>query len=137
MVLEPRGDRVVDAGREDQRFTVYVQHADGVEECITARAVIDASGTWTAPGPLGGDGLPALGERTATDRISYRVPDLKDPAVRARHAGKRTAVIGSGASAFTALGRGRRPARRDRRDPGARGLPAGALHRRACRGSRP
>ncbi|MFB9485596.1 flavoprotein, partial [Streptomyces filamentosus] len=32
-----------------------------------------------------------------------RVPDLKDPAVRARYAGKRTAVIGSGASAFTAL----------------------------------
>ncbi|GAA2329968.1 hypothetical protein GCM10010431_60820 [Streptomyces kunmingensis] len=31
------------------------------------------------------------------------MPDLKDPAVRARYAGKRTAVIGSGASAFTAL----------------------------------
>ncbi|UQA91559.1 NAD(P)-binding domain-containing protein [Streptomyces halobius] len=96
-------DRVVDAGREDQPFTVYVHNADGTEERITARAVIDASGTWTTPGPLGGDGLPALGERTAADRISYRVPDLNDPAVRARYAGKRTAVIGSGASAFTAL----------------------------------
>ncbi|TJZ57449.1 flavoprotein [Streptomyces piniterrae] len=96
-------DRVVDAAREDQPFTVYVRNADGTEERLTARAVIDASGTWTTPGPLGGDGLPALGERTAPDRISYRVPDLKDPAVRARYAGKRTAVIGSGASAFTAL----------------------------------
>ncbi|MDX6332492.1 MAG: hypothetical protein QOI83_4875, partial [Streptomycetaceae bacterium] len=51
----------------------------------------------------GASGLPTLGETTAADRIAYRVPDLKDPAVRARYAGKRTAVIGSGASAFTAL----------------------------------
>jgi hypothetical protein len=96
-------DRVVDADREDQPFTVHVLNADGSEERITARAVIDASGTWSTPGPIGGNGLPALGERVAADRISYRVPDLKDPAVRARYAGKRTAVIGSGASAFTAL----------------------------------
>ncbi|MGW2508539.1 NAD(P)-binding domain-containing protein [Streptomyces scopuliridis] len=96
-------DRVVDADREQQPFTVHIIHTDGTEERITARAVIDASGTWSAPGPIGGDGLPALGERTAAERISYRVPDLNSPAVRARYAGKRTAVIGSGASAFTAL----------------------------------
>ncbi|MET9870450.1 FAD-dependent oxidoreductase, partial [Streptomyces sp. NPDC006386] len=96
-------DRVVDADRERQPFTVHILNADGTEERITVRAVIDASGTWSAPSPIGGDGLPALGERTAADRISYRVPDLKDPAVRARYAGKRTAVIGSGASAVTAL----------------------------------
>ncbi|MFF7387763.1 NAD(P)-binding domain-containing protein [Streptomyces scabiei] len=96
-------DRIVDSGREEQPFTVHVQLADGREERITARAVIDASGTWSTPGPMGADGLPALGEKTASERISYRVPDLGDPAVRARYAGKRTAVIGSGASAFTAL----------------------------------
>ncbi|MDG4858142.1 NAD(P)-binding domain-containing protein, partial [Streptomyces sp. T-3] len=96
-------DRVVDADREQQPFTVYITGADGTEERLTARAVIDASGTWSTPSPLGGDGLPALGERAAAERISYRVPDLKDPAVRARYAGRRTAVIGSGASAFTAL----------------------------------
>ncbi|MFF8843277.1 NAD(P)-binding domain-containing protein [Streptomyces sp. NPDC015127] len=96
-------DRVVDSGRDEQPFTVHVTTADGGEERITVRAVVDASGTWTTPGPLGGNGLPALGERTAADRISYRVPDLKDRAVRARYAGRRTAVVGSGASAFTAL----------------------------------
>lgn len=96
-------DRVVDADRERQPFTVHLAHADGTEARITARAVIDASGTWATPGPVGGDGLPALGERTAADRISYRVPDLRDDAVRARYAGRRIAVIGSGASAFTAL----------------------------------
>ncbi|GAA2763829.1 NAD(P)-binding domain-containing protein [Streptomyces paradoxus] len=98
-------DRIVDSGRDEQPFTVHIQHADGREERISARAVIDASGTWSTPSPMGADGLPALGERSAADRISYRVPDLGDPAVRARYAGKRTAVIGSGASAFTALAR--------------------------------
>ncbi|MCD7440897.1 NAD(P)-binding domain-containing protein [Streptomyces lincolnensis] len=96
-------DRVVDADRDTQPFVVHVTRADGREERLFARAVIDASGTWTTPGPAGGSGLPALGERAAGDRVTYRVPDLKDPAVRARYAGRRTAVIGSGASAFTAL----------------------------------
>ncbi|WP_405639385.1 FAD-dependent oxidoreductase [Streptomyces sp. NBC_00019] len=96
-------DRIVDAGRDEQPFTVHIETSDGREERLTARAVIDASGTWTTPSPVGADGLPALGEKVAADRISYRVPDLNDPAVRARYAGKRTAVVGSGVSAFTAL----------------------------------
>ncbi|PVC65317.1 NAD(P)-binding domain-containing protein [Streptomyces sp. CS081A] len=96
-------DRIVDADRETQPFTVHVTHTDGREERLLARAVIDASGTWATPSPAGASGLPALGEKAAADRISYRVPDLTDPAVGARYAGKRTAVIGSGASAFTAL----------------------------------
>ncbi|MFF5406733.1 NAD(P)-binding domain-containing protein [Streptomyces misionensis] len=96
-------DRIVDADRESRPFVVHVVHADGREERLFARAVIDASGTWATPSPAGASGLAALGERAAADRVTYRVPDLKDPAVRARYAGKRTAVIGSGASAFTAL----------------------------------
>ncbi|MFE1825373.1 NAD(P)-binding domain-containing protein [Streptomyces yangpuensis] len=96
-------DRIVDADRDAQPFVVHYGTADGREQRVLARAVIDASGTWSTPGPAGGSGLAALGEKAAADRITYRVPDLKDPAVRARYAGKRTAVIGSGASAFTAL----------------------------------
>jgi hypothetical protein len=94
---------MVDSGREEQPFTVHLRTAEGTEERISAGTVIDASGTWSVPSPVGADGLPALGEQRAADRTSYRVPDLKDPAVRARYAGKRTAVVGSGASAFTAL----------------------------------
>ncbi|CAM5278110.1 Flavoprotein OS=Streptomyces microflavus OX=1919 GN=Smic_01510 PE=4 SV=1 [Streptomyces microflavus] len=96
-------DRIVDADRDQQPFVVHITYADGREERVFARAVIDASGTWTTPGPAGASGLPALGEKAAADRITYRVPDFKDPAVRARYAGRRTAVIGAGASAFTAL----------------------------------
>ncbi|GAB1511440.1 NAD(P)-binding domain-containing protein [Actinophytocola sp. KF-1] len=96
-------DRVVDAGRDTEPFTVHVRTADGREERITARAVVDASGTWRDPNPLGGDGLPAAGERAAADRIAYRVPDLADDAVRARYAGRHVVVAGSGHSALTAL----------------------------------
>ncbi|MFI6578874.1 FAD-dependent oxidoreductase [Nocardiopsis sp. NPDC050513] len=95
-------DRVVDTDREDRPFTVRVRTADG-EERLTARAVVDASGTWGAPNPLGGDGLPALGEEALADRIAHRVPDLADPAVRDRYAGRTTAVVGRGHSALTAL----------------------------------
>ncbi|GAA1752832.1 NAD(P)-binding domain-containing protein [Streptomonospora arabica] len=94
--------RVVDAGREEQPFTVRVRTSAG-EERMLARAVVDASGTWGSPGPLGGDGLPALGESAAAGRVSYRIPDLADADVRARYAGRRTAVVGSGHSALTAL----------------------------------
>lgn len=96
-------DRVVDADREEQPFTLHLTTTDGAEERVSARAVLDASGTWATPNPLGGNGLPALGEHAAAARISYQVPDLNDPSVRARYAGKRTAVVGSGASAFTVL----------------------------------
>ncbi|WKX11161.2 NAD(P)-binding domain-containing protein [Streptomyces sp. NL15-2K] len=96
-------DRIVDSGRDEQPFTVHIRTSEGIEERISASAVIDASGTWSVPSPVGANGLPALGEQRAADRVSYRVPDLEDPAVRARYAGKRTAVVGSGASAFTAL----------------------------------
>ncbi|GAA2341628.1 NAD(P)-binding domain-containing protein [Saccharopolyspora halophila] len=95
-------DRVIDAGREAEPLTAHVETATG-QERITARAVIDASGTWASPNPLGGDGLPADGERAARDRISYQAPDLSDPRARSRYAGKRIAVVGSGHSALTAL----------------------------------
>jgi thioredoxin reductase len=96
-------DRVVDAGRDTEPLTVHVRRADGGEERITARAVVDASGTWGSPNPLGGDGLPAVGERAAAERISYRAPDLTDDDVRARYADRHVVIAGSGHSALTAL----------------------------------
>ncbi|TKJ99493.1 flavoprotein [Plantibacter flavus] len=92
-------DRLVDAGRAEQPFTVHVESADG-EYRLDARAVIDASGTWSTPNPAGADGLPALGERAASERLSYRIPDFRD---RAGFEGKHTVVVGSGHSAVTAV----------------------------------
>ena len=95
-------DLVVDSGREDAAFTVHVATAEGHRR-LAARAVVDASGTWNRPNPLGGDGLPAAGESTHAHRIVYRVPDLTDAGTVARYAGKHVAIAGTGASAKTAL----------------------------------
>ena len=98
-------DLLVSDGREREPFVVHVRCEDGREERLTARAVVDASGTWRRPNPLGADGLPALGEHdpVVAPHIAYRVPDLDDAAVRARYAGRHVAVAGSGHSALTAL----------------------------------
>jgi glycine/D-amino acid oxidase-like deaminating enzyme len=94
-------DRLVDAGRAGQPFTVHVTDAGGREWRLDARAVIDASGTWRQPNPAGADGLPALGERAAADVLSYQIPDFAHPEA---FAGKHTVVVGSGHSALTAIG---------------------------------
>ncbi len=95
-------DAMVDSGRASHPFVVHLE-VGGREERLLARAVIDASGTWTGPNPLGADGLPALGELANAARISYRIPDLRDPELRARYAGRHVLVAGTGASAQTVL----------------------------------
>ena len=94
-------DKLKDEGREDAPFELVVDE-QGVERRYLADAVIDASGTWTRPNPLGAGGLPAAGERAHADRISYGIPDVIGTA-RARYAGKRVLVVGSGHSAFNAI----------------------------------
>lgn len=91
-------DLLVDSGREADPFAVHLQSPAGHERLL-ASAVVDASGTWTSPNPLGADGYPALGERENGGRISYGIPHLDDPAAAARFVGKHVAVAGKGASA--------------------------------------
>ena len=93
-------DRLVDADRAEQPFTVHLADGEGNESRLEARAVIDASGTWRRHNPAGADGLPALGERAAADLVAYQVPNRAEPA---RYAGKHTVVVGAGDSAFNAI----------------------------------
>jgi hypothetical protein len=67
-----------------------------------AAAVIDASGTWLTPNPLGAEGIPAAGEPNAGDRIEPGIPDVLDGDPR-RYEGHRVAVVGSGHSAQNAV----------------------------------
>ncbi|WP_372422664.1 NAD(P)-binding domain-containing protein [Salinarimonas chemoclinalis] len=99
-------DKVRSARREEAAFHVDVAHADGRRTRLAARAVIDATGTWGTPNPLGGSGVPALGEEVGavggTARIAYRIPDPlgRD---RAHYEGARTLVVGAGHSAANAV----------------------------------
>ncbi|HET6547776.1 MAG TPA: FAD-dependent oxidoreductase [Solirubrobacter sp.] len=94
-------DKLKDDGRDEAPFEVVVDER-GTERRYLVRAVIDASGTWTRPNPLGAGGLPAAGERAHGERIAYGIPDVLG-ADRARYAGKRVLVVGSGHSAFNAI----------------------------------
>ena len=50
-------DRVPSKGREERPFEIVVAGSDGREERYLARAVIDASGTWSNPNPAGASGV--------------------------------------------------------------------------------
>jgi Pyridine nucleotide-disulphide oxidoreductase len=94
-------DKLRTAGREAAPFELTVRTPEG-EERLAARAVIDASGTWGRPNPLGSSGVPAPGESAAAERIFFGIPDVLGRH-RARYAGRRVVVVGSGHSAFNTL----------------------------------
>lgn len=100
-VAKQRRDRMKDAQRNDVPFVVRYEDASG-EHDVLAQAVIDASGTIENPNPMGASGVPAIGERAVHDRIFHGMPDVLGPH-RARYAGKRVLVVGSGHSAFNVL----------------------------------
>lgn len=94
-------DKVKSDRREQAPFLLRVATAAGVEE-VRARAVIDATGTWSQPNPIGASGLPALGEEALAQRIIYGMPDVLG-AERVRYQGKRVVVVGGGHSAAGSL----------------------------------
>ena len=52
---------------ENNKFLIY-----------EAKAIIDASGTWQNPNPLGSGGIFALGETENNDQIHYGIPDIRE-----------------------------------------------------------
>ncbi|MCC5671814.1 thioredoxin reductase [Kocuria rhizophila] len=97
-------DRTRTARREETPFLIRIETADAHSEDVFASAVIDASGTWSTPNPLGQAGLLAPGERQALSagQIMPPLPDVlgRD---RDRVAGKRVMVTGAGHSAANTL----------------------------------
>lgn len=95
-------DRTRTAGRAKTPFLLRVQTRDGQLSELTARAVIDASGTYTTPNPLASTGLPPLGIEQVQDRIVHALPDVLG-VDRSMFAGKHTVVVGAGHSAANTL----------------------------------
>jgi hypothetical protein len=95
-------DKVVSNGRDERPFALTVAGPDGRSLRDLAWAVIDTSGTWTCPNPLGAGGLPAEGEEFLADRIAYGIPDVlgRD---RDAYIGRTTLVVGAGHSAANVL----------------------------------
>jgi cation diffusion facilitator CzcD-associated flavoprotein CzcO len=95
-------DRTRTAGRDTAPFLVRVRTRDGGQEELTARAVVDASGTYTTPNPLSSSGLDPLGAPDVDGRVVHALPDVLG-VDRPRFAGRHTTVVGAGHSAANTL----------------------------------
>ena len=100
-VARERADLMRNAGRTRQPFTLRIATPDGLAD-HRASTIIDASGTWTMPNPIGANGLLAIGQEELGHHISNGIPDVASRD-RDRFAGKGVLVIGSGHSAFNIL----------------------------------
>ncbi|MNW35547.1 Ferredoxin--NADP reductase [compost metagenome] len=101
-------DKTRTAGRDEASFLVRVSTGSGQADFV-ARAVIDATGTWKQPNPVGRAGIEAIGEADAREK-GFITPGLPDPlgADEQEFAGKTVLVLGAGHSAantIIALGR--------------------------------
>lgn len=97
-------DKTRSADRDTTPLLVRIARADGSSEDVPARSVIDASGTWSQPNPLGRSGLPAPGEVEAASRglITQPLPAVNG-VERERFAGRHVLVVGAGHSAANTL----------------------------------
>lgn len=91
-------DKMKDAKREELPFSIQVVE-NGKFKLYEAKAVIDASGTWQSPNPVGSGGIFALGEVINRAQIYYGMPDINE-ADKDKYANKTTLVVGGGHSAI-------------------------------------
>ncbi len=101
-VARDGADRTRSLGRERRPYLVRTVGPDGDPRDLRARAVVDASGTYGRPNPIGGSGLPAPGEAEAAAFLAGPLPDVLG-AERERFAGRHTLVVGAGHSAANTL----------------------------------
>ncbi|OUR95686.1 flavoprotein [Halobacteriovorax marinus] len=85
--------------RDEAEYSVKFRDSHGVIHTSYAAAVIDATGTWFSPNPIGVDGLPVAGEIENSDLIHYGIPDASGRDQES-FLGKRTLVLGGGHSAI-------------------------------------
>ena len=94
--------KICSRGRDEAPFSVQYTSVDGTEHIVEAGAVIDTSGTWFTPNPIGVNGLPVAGEAVSRDNIAYGIPDVMG-SDRADYADRTTLVLGSGHSAVNVV----------------------------------
>lgn len=94
-------DKMKTWGREERPFSIKVQEKDEIKY-YEARAVIDASGTWNQPNPIGSGGVHAEGEEELSESIFYGIPNVKADHLD-KYRNKNVLVVGGGHSAINAL----------------------------------
>jgi thioredoxin reductase len=94
-------DKMKTWGREQLPYVVQVLHENEVRQ-YEAKAVIDASGTWGSPNPIGSGGAYAMGELENSKNIFYGIPDISGQHLH-RYKNKSVLVVGGGHSAINAI----------------------------------
>ena len=94
-------DKMKTAGRETSPFLIKVEESGSIRY-YESKAIIDSSGTWNQPNPIGSGGQFAEGEEVFKDQIYYGIPDVKKKDIT-RYKNKSVAVVGSGHSAINVL----------------------------------
>lgn len=94
-------DKMKTSGREDVPFMIQVLQNGEVEQ-FEAKAVIDATGTWNSPNPIGSGGVYAVGEVENKENIFYGIPDILERHSE-RYKNKSVLVVGSGHSSINAI----------------------------------
>ena len=87
-------DKMKTSGREYLPFVVQALEKGEVRH-YEVKAVIDATGTWNSPNPIGSGGVYAVGEVENRDRIFYGIPDIQNTHEN-RYKNKSVLVVGSG-----------------------------------------
>lgn len=93
--------KVKTAGREKLPFVIHVEQY-GTRSTFEAKAVIDASGTWSNPNPANSEGVWTEEELSLSKRIFYGIPEVLGKH-KEKYSGKKVLVVGSGHSAINAL----------------------------------
>ena len=94
-------DKMKTANRSDAPFILYTEQG-GLSNRIEARAVIDATGTWSNPNPINADNIWTNTEKDLKDHIYYGIPHILGSALQ-KYKGKRVAVVGGGHSAINTI----------------------------------
>ena len=94
-------DKMRTFGRENLPFVIQCLHHNEVRQ-FEAKAVIDATGTWSSPNPIGSGGVYAAGELENSDHIFYGIPDVAGEYAH-RYKNKSVLVVGSGHSSINAI----------------------------------
>jgi thioredoxin reductase len=95
-------DRTRSANRATTPFALRVHDAQGAVTEVSARAVIDASGTYGSTNSLASNGLEPLGLADVADLVTHALPDVLG-VERKRFAARHIAVVGAGHSAANTL----------------------------------
>jgi len=94
-------DKMKTRGRDETPYVIQVSHSGEIQQ-YEVRAVIDASGTWNSPNPIGSGGNYAIGEVENRDKIFYGIPDIPGQHTE-RYKNKNVLVVGSGHSSINAI----------------------------------